>query len=448
MSLAETLCDFAEKQKYEQLDKRVMNRAKIVLLDAIGVALSGAVTGPGRAVIDFVCRLDGRSQSSIVGSDRMVSCPNAAFINGSLVEILELQDGHKDSGLHPSSVIPATAMAMSEYDTVNGRQFLTAIVIGYELMTRIGRAIRLSRVRTGTITTGTCGAFASAVTAGKLIGLNSDRMCDALGIAGYFAPLSLSGNYSGPTIKPFNVGQAGWVGVTSSLLSSEGFTASRNVLEEFYSVMSPRITQNFTTKDLGQSYEIMNLYFKQYACCRFTHAAAEAILYLAAHHSIRPESVDRIVVRTFQIATGLRQYTNADSRYIDCQFSIPYIVAVALLDNELKARQFSSERITDSEVHKLARKVDVVLDRQIDRQFPGKYAATVEVLMRDGKKHARHVDYPKGDPENPLTDDELIKKFNGLASEVIGQEGAEKVREMVLHLEDYDDVGAMVKLLH
>ncbi len=448
MNLTETFCKFATELSYERLHRKVVERTKIVLLDAIGVMLAGSATNPGREIVQFIREIDSKNQSSIVGAKHMVSHPNSAFINASLVEILELQDGHKDSGLHPSSVVPATVMALPEYKTVGGEELITAVVIGYELMTRIGRAIRLSHVRTGTITTGTCGSLASAVAASKLIGLDHSKMTDALGIAGYFAPLSLNGSYDGPTIKPFNVGQAAWVGVVSSLLASKGFTGSTNTLDEFYSVMSPKIDESIAIQGLGGSFQIMNLYFKRFACCRFTHAAAEATFDLIADHPIAAESIDRIEVRTFASAATLNHYTNRNSNYIECQFSIPYIVAVAILDQKLDPKQFSSNRIADPRIHQLAKKVEVVLDEDIDKQFPGKYAATVSIRMENGKTHTTHIDYPKGDPENPMTDDELVVKFKRLSSPVLGDKKTNQVVKRALSLEEESDVARLIRLLH
>jgi len=448
MNVTERLCKFATETSYDQFDRKVAERAKIALLDATGVMLGGSATKPGKAIINFVLQIDDKKEASIIGAGDMTSHQNAAFVNGSLAEILELQDGHRDSGLHPSSVVPATAMALSEYTCVDGKEFISAMIIGYELMTRIGRAIRLSHVRTGTIGTGVYGAIASAATAGKLIGLDRSKMLDALGIAGYFTPLSLSGSYDGQTVKPLNTGQAACVGITSALLASKGFTGSRNIVSELYSGISRKIDENIAISRLGKSFEITNLYFKRFPCCRFIHAAAEATLDLVVRHRIESALVNSIIVRTFRVATSLRRYTNTKSNYVECQFSIPYVVAAAFLDRQLTTQQFFSERIVDTKIHELAKKVRVVLDKDVDKQFPRKYAATVSIRMKNGKTHTRDVAHPKGDPENPLTDNELIAKFRQMSTQVIGAEKTDRVVKRILTLEEENDISSLVRSLH
>lgn len=448
MNRTETLAKFASELRYEQLDKHVVERTKIVLLDAIGTMVSGSATEPGTTVISLIRSLDDKREASIAGTDHKVSYQNAAFVNASLVEILELQDGHRDSGLHPSSVIPATALAVSEYKPTNGRELVSAVVGGYELITRIGRAIRLSHVRTGTITTGNCGAFASAATACKLMGLDCTKMTNALGIAGYFAPLSLSGSYNGPTIKPLNAGQSAWVGVMSAFLASKGFTGSRNILSEFYTAMSSDIDDSLSTEGLGESFQITNLYFKRFPCCRFTHAAAEAALGLIADYPIQSESIESIVVKTFRIATDLGHYTNMDSNYVECQFSIPYIIAAIVLDRQLDLEQFAPRRIADPMIHEFAKKINVVFDKNIEEQFPKKYASTVTIRMRNGETYTRHVDHPKGDPENPLTDGELIAKFRKISMPVLGKDRTNSVIEKIGSIEDEPDAAVLPRLLH
>jgi 2-methylcitrate dehydratase PrpD len=448
MNITEKLCRFATELSYEQFNRKVVEHAKIAVLDTTGVMLGGSATEPGRAIIDFVVHADEKREASIVGVSDMTSHQGAALVNGSLAEILELQDGHRDSGLHPSSVIPATAMALSEYATVNGREFVTAIVIGYELMTRIGRAVRLSHVRTGTIGAGIYGAFASAATAGRLVGLDQNRMVDALGIAGYFAPLSLSGNYDGKTIKPVNTGQAAWVGIMSAFLALKGFTGSRDILSELYAETSPKIDESLALSKLGKSFQITNLYLKRFPCCRFIHAAADATLALVTDHPIDPESINNIVVRTFEIATGLAGHTDVNSNYVECQFSIPYVVAAAVMDKQVTVQQFFSERRAEPLTHRLAKKVRVTLDKGIDKQFPNKYAATVTIRMKNGRTYIRHVGHPRGDPENPLTDSELTAKFRQMSMPVLGEKKTDEAVKRILALEGESDIADLVRSLH
>ncbi len=445
MESTRTLADFVANLSFNNLPLDVVNQAKTCLMDTLGVILAGSRTETGRRITEFTTSRRGVEESSILGTRERTSREYAALANGSLAEILELSDGHSFSGSHQSSVVPPSILAVGEPENSSGKNIINAIVAGYEVMGRIGKAIHPSHLRKGYIPTGTCGVFGSAAAVSKLINLDSNKIANALEIAGYFAPMSLSENYYGPTVKSFHAGHSAWTGLLATNLSKCGFGGSPKALVQFSELVSEKCNTEMITGDLGEKYEIMNVYFKPYACCRMAHSAIDCILEILEEQDIDPNNVESITVKTF--SSDLSRYTDTTSGYILCQFSLPYIIAVTLIDGEVGPPQFSSKRIKDLTIHRLAKKVKVVVDDEFVKIYPDKYPSTVEVLMKNGNKFWNRVDIPKGDPRNPLKLDELKDKFRNLSSDLLEEKKITKILDSVIELEKADDINRILEVL-
>jgi 2-methylcitrate dehydratase PrpD len=202
------------------------------------------------------------------------------------------------------------------------------------------------------------------------------------------------------------------------------------------------------TEGLGEKYTINEVYFKPYACCRINHGPVEIVLDLADRHRPKPEDVEAILVKVHDFAASVPGQIRADpeGNFLHCQFSMSYCVAVALMDGQVGLEQFNPERIKDPKVHQLARCVKVVADPEMERLWPAYRPAFVEILMKNGQKLTGRVDYPKGDPRKPMSEEELLKKFEGLASHVLTGEKLKRVSSIVLDLEKITEVGELVGL--
>jgi len=451
MYISEILSDFAVDLRFSKLSKDIIEKTKITLMDTLGVMLGGVATRTGKNIIDFTSNLGDREESTIIGTNKRTSRQNAAFANASNVEILELSDGHRWSGTHPSSIIPAAVLALGECRGASGRDILASIILGYDVMGRIGKAIRLSsspRLKGNVISTGTIGAFGAAIAASKILDLDSSKMADSLGIAGFLTPLSMRENYDGQLVKPIHAGQSAKAGVLSAMLAEANFGGSHEIVERFCDVFSDDINKSLITEELGEYFVISDLYYKKHASCRFSHAAVDATLYLMEYHDINPDQVERVVVKTFKVAVrALNQYTNKESTFVTCQFSLPYLLSLAILSGEVIPQQFSEERIKDRTLHEFAKKVKVVEDEGITNLFPDKYAAKVEIQLTTGKKQSKFIGTPKGDPGNPLTVREFKEKFASLAIPVIHEERTEKIINDIFKLEHLNDISELLKYL-
>jgi len=450
MFISEILADFAAELRFNNLSKDIVEQTKITFMDTLGVILGGAATQTGKKIIDFTLNLGDREESTIIGANKRTSQQNAAFANASIAEILELDDGHRWSGLHPSSFIPPTVLALGEYRGVNGRDVLTAIILGYDVMGRIGKAIRLSRVARArektrrVISTSTIGSFGAAIAASKILNLDPSKMADSLGIAGYLTPLSMHENYSGHLVKPIQAGQSAKDGILSAMLAEADFGGSHEIIEGLCDLFSDNINKSLITEELGKYFVISDLYYKKHASCRFSHAAVDATLHLMENHDINPYQVERVVVNTFKVAVrALNQYTNQESTFVTCQFSLPYLLSLAILSGEVTPQGFSEERIKDPKLHDFAKKVKVIEDEEITKLFPDKYAAKVEIQMKTGKKYSKFIDTPKGDPGNPLTVNEFKDKFRTLATPILNEDRTNQIINEIFRLEHIGDISEL-----
>ncbi len=448
MQYTKALARFVADTVYDDLPKNVVRRAKQCLLDALGVMSAGASTNEGRQIMEFTERLGCRKESTVIGG-RMTSSLNAAFTNGTLGEIVELNDGARIMAGHPSSVVTPATLAVAEKSGASGKDVITATVVGYDVAIRIGAAMFPHHRIRGFINTGTSGTFGATAAACKVLGLDEESIASAHGIAGFLAPVSLFESFMGTTIKPAHGGQAAEVGVKSALLAKEGFSGAHTILEGsagFIQATADKFDLNRLTEKLGEEYKIMDVYFKPYACCRHTHGAIDAVLELIAKHNVNPDDVESILVKTNSGAfRTVCRYAEQLDPYTSFQFSLPYVVAIALVDRKVGPSQFDDEKTRNSEVHELMRKVKCILDPELDRLYPKRRPTAVEIITKNGEVLVARTDFPKGATENPLTALQLRTKFKDLTSKVLGEK-AEKVMEIVDNIESWGNVDELMSL--
>lgn len=445
------LASFCSSLNYESIPKKVLEKTKWVILDNLGVILGASLNPVGKEVAAFVKGLGDRKEATVLGFGFKSSTRNAAFVNGTLSEILEFQDGYAKGGIHPSSGVIPAALAVAEHHRKSGKDLLTSIVAGYEVANRVSEAIHPSHGARGFLATGTIGTIGASAAVGKIMGFDTDRMFNAIGAAGFILPITTQGSHwGGGTIKEVQGGAAAKVGIESAMLAQRGITACAlegepKMNKGFCVLVSDK--QNFEKiiEGLGEKYTMEEIYFKPYACCRMIHAAVENILDLAKRNQIRPEDVESILVKTFTYAVSTvgQVRVNPESIFILCQFSTQYCLAVALIDGKVGPAQFSPERIRDEKIFQLASRVSIISDPEMDQlrtSVPDTRPAIVEITLKNGQKLTGRVEYPKGDPRKPMSEGELLEKFEGLASSILTQKKIKKVESLVLGLEKADVV--------
>ena len=440
MSATGELVAFVRGLDPDGLSDPVLHQASRCILDLVGVAVAGTRAPMTEISARFGYDHFASGKATVIGSRRPLSAPGAAWINCSAGSALDLDDGHRMAMGHPGAAVIPSALAVAETTGATGREFLAAVVAGYEVAVRASVA-RVPWYRDRMYSSGIWGVFGAAAAAGKLLGADEATLQSAIGNAashGPFPPGGLQANHS--MVKEV-IGWAGMTGCAAALLAQQGFLGPEDVMD-----YSGRWDTGQLVEGLGNPdrYAILGTYFKPYAVCRWAHSSVDAVLDLAGRHDLGPAEVEKILVETFYEVTRLVNY--APRNAIAAQFSIPFALAVALLHRRIGPEDVSEENLQRSEILELARKVEVVVDPEINSQFPAKTIARVTMHTRRGVFRTT-VEYPRGNPENPLSDDDLRAKFRSLTAKLIGEKSCERLQSAILDLARTRDVTSLTQLL-
>lgn len=446
-TIAATLASYLEGLAFADLPPEVTNRAKQSVLDTVGVALAGSQTEESKSVVSAVGKIDGGTGATVWGHGTRAAIPMAALINGTSAHARELDDW--GGGLHPGAVVVTTAVAAAELSKVSGKDLLTAIVAGYEVMMRVSKAAGGdAQYERGWHPTGSCGTFGAAAATSKIIHLGLDQTTWALGLAGSFTGGTLAFLVDGAMSKRLHPGKAAETGLIAAFLAGEGFTGPTHIFEAecggFLTTYAPGASNSAQLVDgLGEEFKIMHSGLKPYASCRDVHAAIDAILELRERHHLDAPQVSEVLVESTREAQALCERRKV-STILDAQMSIPYGVAVTLLTGEADLRQYSPERVKDSNVADLASRVKVVASPKFEG---AEHCAEVTVQLFSGEQYKHRIDVPKGDPRKPMSEEEVKKKFEKLASPILSRHEIDHIVELIQSLEQIDDTRDLCSLL-
>lgn len=442
-SLTERLSAFLVATKSKDLPPSVVDDAKYYTLDWLGSAIVGTVTEPGRILLAHAQAQAGQG-ATVIGLGEERNADLAALTNGGLSHIVEMDDLDRASVVHPAAPIIPAALAMAEREGRSGLDFLTAVVLGYEVTIRIGEAVGRSHYRFWH-NTATCGVFGAAAAAGWLLGLDGEQMVWALGNAGTMAAGLWEFIAEGVMSKHLHAGRAASSGLLAADLAQRGFTGARRILEGergFFAATSSDARPELVTQGLAPGmadYKISGVSIKPYPSCRHTHPAIDAALALRREHELALEHIEEVEVATYQAALALTDNPSPTHPYA-AKFSLQYCVACALARGRVGLEDFKPEALEDEGVRRLMAKVAVGLSEELDGHYPQEWPARVRIALDDGRKLARLVKVPKGDPENPLTQAELEEKFGLLIIGTGYEEMADVLIEGVNRLEGLERV--------
>jgi 2-methylcitrate dehydratase PrpD len=439
MSLSEKLADFILNTSYEDLPADVVEFTKICILDYFSSAISGSEQEAIRKIDELVKEMGGEPQAALVTGGK-TSVIQAALLNGAASHIVEQDDIHKGSIIHAATVVIPAALAVSDWKQLSGKDLITAVVIGYEVCYRIGEAVTPSHYYYWH-NTATCGTFGAAAAAAKLLQLNREQIIHALGSAGTQAAGLWEFIEDGAMSKQLHPGKAAMNGVLSALLSEKNFTAAKKILEGkrgFFEAMSEEYEVSKVTNNLGEQFKIMENSFKIHASCRHTHHAMDLMIDLAKERDILLDDIERINVKTYQVAIDITDNENPDTQYA-AKFSLQFCTALALLTGDGGLDAFNEESLWDKDIRKLMKLVKVETDPKINRQYPEKWGAIVEVKLTSGEWIKKETDFPKGDPENAVSTDDLLKKFKNLTKS-LSTEAQKVLSGKLLQLERLDTI--------
>jgi len=434
--------------KYEDLPTNVVAQAKNCILDYLGTALAGSSTEVGRLVKQQSRSFAPSRDATVMATGKRATAQDAALVNGIVGHVLELDDGNRFAMGHPGVATIPSALALAEKQEASGVDLILAAVCGYEIFGRLGRAMNPSHFNRGFHTTGTLGTMAATVAASKILRLTEGQMLNAFGIAGSLAAGISEFLEDGSMTKQIHAGRAAQNGILASELAAKGFTGPTTVLEGghgFFKALSDNVVVEKVTDNLGQDYQISNVYFKRHASCRHSHAAVDAALEIVSKEPMDPKTIDEVLVKTYSAAYD---YTNNKrvSTPLSAKMSMPYCIAVTILHRNAGPEQFTEEAIQDKAVRHLMDKVKMTIDQELDRLVPNKRGAIVEITA-GGQRYSSRIDLPKGEPENPLSNTEFEDKFRNLSSSMLKPKGIKNVLKTVARLDRISDVNVLTRLL-
>jgi 2-methylcitrate dehydratase PrpD len=445
-----SLARYVARMRYEDLSKELIKEAKRRTADVLAIGLSGSMTPSGQGMRSFTREVCPAGGASLWGSTETGSAEIAALANATMAFHLELDDVHRTSHTHPGlSVIPA-ALAVCEEKKLSLREFLTAVVVGYDVITRVGIAVSPSiYVDRVFLAPGTLAPLGAAAAVASLYRLGEDETAELLGAAAFLSPLSIFEAFTkGSPIKNTAMGWGNLIGIWGAKLCAAGLFGPITGIEgDFgYARAAADVFDLRKIDDPANVHRgILNTGIKPYSCCRQHHSAVDAMLELRERHELKPEQVAGILIRTFAVAS--RGKHQRPETVAGATYSAPYSVASALVTGSCWREQYTEEKIRDRRILELAAKVEVVKDDALDALYDEKWPAIVEVRTTDGRLLSARRDIMKGEPEDPLSDSELKKKFTSLATDAVSAEQAEKIWQSVFQMDERMGVSELTGLL-
>lgn len=441
------------KTQYSDIPAEAVEATKKDILDTLGAAVAGSAAPGSREIVELMKELGGKEESTVLAYGGKVTAVSAAMANGAMAHALDYDDTHDRAILHAGvTAVPAAFAVAERIGKINGKDFITAVALGVDVTCRMGLANKEGPA--GWILTPIYGFFGAAVASAKLLRLNEAQMVSAMGIAYSQA----SGNNQcvddGALTKRMQAGFAARGGVMAALMAQKGITGATNSLEGGRGIYKVYHGGDYDpaplTDQLGKRFEVADLSFKPYPCCRTLHPYIDAALALAKEHNIRPEDVLEITIgvnkdphpRAYPLEVKCNPRT-----IVDAQFSIPYAVACALAKGKVGISDFTEAAIGDKTVLALANKITPRFEPKMVRRelTPG----LVEVKTRNGS-YSKYVDVAYGHPKNPMSMEALAAKFTDCAANAakpLPREDVSRAIEMVTKLEEQEDVIRIMKLL-
>jgi len=442
-SLTERLSTFLVVTKSTDFPPSVVDDAKYYTLDWLGSAIAGTVTEPGRMLLAHA-RVQAGQGATVIGLGEQRNADLAALTNGGLSHIVEMDDLDRASVVHPAAPIIPAALAVAERERASGLDFLTAMVLGYEVAIRIGEAVGKTHYRIWH-NTATCGVFGATAAAGWLLGLSEQQMTWALGNAGTMSAGLWEFNADGAMSKHLHAGRAASSGVLAADLAWQGFTGARHILEGergFFIATSQDAEPERVVEGLKHgmgTYKISGVSIKPHASCRHTHPAIDAALALRRQPGFALDQIAQVQVETYQAALDFTGNPQPITPYA-ARFSLYYCVACALWRGSAGLGDFPPQAIVDKDVRHLMSKVSLVHSPELEARYPREWPVRVTVTLADGRALTRAVDAPKGDPENPLSWEEMENKFRMMMAGTDYQGQAEALMERVRRLDEVEQV--------
>jgi 2-methylcitrate dehydratase len=451
-TISQIWAEYAVNLTFEDLSPEAIEAAKMFIYDSFGCALGGSKTEDFRILEAVFSEIGGRGECSVIGSNLKTDVRSASLINGLAIRALDYNDVYwKQDPSHPSDLLPA-AFCVGEREKRSGKDLLVATVIAYELEMRMMEAA-FPGVRELGLHHATLTQFVSPVVAGKMLNLNHEQITNAVGI-GASHNVTLGAVTAGTltmmknTVDPM----ATEAGVFAALLAQKGYAGTTTIFEGregLFEAIGKTWKPEVLTDDLGKTFKITDCSIKPFPCEALTHAPISAVLDLVLQHDLQPEQIETIEIYTLKRAAEIladeKKYI-IDSRET-ADHSLPYCIAAAVVRRHLTPNEFSPESLKNARILATVPKVKAVLAPEFESRFPAEQPCRVRVKLTNGEVLEKERNYPKGDPRDQLSTEELKQKFSVLAEGILTDAQKEAVYQAVYDLENFARIGDLMRLL-
>jgi 2-methylcitrate dehydratase len=450
-TITATMSRWAADLEYTDIGAEAVHEAKRYLLDSLGCAFGGYRQEDALIALDVLDEVAGSGPATILGSGKKVDVVSAALANALMVRVMDYNDIYwQQDPSHPSDIIPA-AIACGERHASDGKELIVGIVLGHEFEMRLCEAafpgIRERGWHHATLT-----AFVSPMVAGRMMKLPWEQIQHAIGIsASHHCTLGAVTAGKLTMMKNTVDPMATEAGVKAALLAEKGYSGPEHVIdgkEGLVHCFGPEWKLEILTDGLGDSWRIERCGMKAFPTEALTHAPISAVLKIVRENDLQPDQIEKVHIRSLARAADiLADPSKYDPRSKEtADHSLPYVIAAAITDRQVTPAQFEMDKIMDAKLREQLDKVEVVADPEIEAVFPKLQRVIVKIRTTDGREFDEQLDYPKGDPRNPLTDAEIEEKFDALASAVLSKNGRARLKEAVWSLETLDSVTKLMEM--
>lgn len=421
------------------ISSTTIKQAKRCLLDYLGVTFAGAeiLAEKGDKLLGYSGSI--QEDVKVIGRNKRVNLYDAVFLNGLNSHVLDLDDGMRLGALHPGAPILSALIPVVEKENVKPDKFLAGIIVGYEAAIRLAQSIQPSHYEKGYHTTATCGSIGAAVGISIALDFTKQQTKNALASATISASGSLKVLEEGSELKSYNVGRASLLGLISANMARAEFLGPDDPLSGqagFLNMMADEYDIKCLELKENDFMGINNVYFKLYAACRHCHPSIEAAFKIRRRRVLKSNEIKEIKITTYRYVLGKHDHTEIHG-ISSAKMSIPYCVVIALLLGRVGVEEFNLQLINDPLIISLVNKVSICDNEEINSLVPQMRPAIVKIITYEGDCYEERVDFPKGEPENPLTDQELFDKFNSLTHYANKTESESKrIIDCVMNLEN------------
>lgn len=458
MGETEILASYVANATYEDLPTDVVKRVKKLIGDAIACGLGGRRTLEGDILIDIMKDMGGKPEATVIGDKTKLSFMQAAQVNRVLTNILDYDDTLTKVG-HMSSVLVPVALAVGERVSATGKDIINSLVLGYEVIIRIRDAVNPSeeaywrtfeRIDSGI-------HFGVTVVASKLLGLDREEIADAFGLTGLVRAWRITrpdwAKRGMPRWMKVTGGDITIPGIHAVFLADRGFSGDRAILDQGsgyeISVGSDRYDGTKLIANLGKEYKMLGIGYKFYSACRHTSSALDAVAAIVSENGIKVRDVEQIVVRAMKLVSDNFAIYEPE-HMIQAQFSVPYLVTMVLMGEQTGPNWFTENMLKNPKIRQFQHRVKLEEDPVATKRYYAGYKSisTVEITIRGGKRFSKCVEHPKGDPENPFTEQDHRDKITNMASWAgMKQNQINRLIKTLNQLEELENTSELTRLL-